>query len=142
MNRCAEWGLLRFRILRTDLSWFRLQFCNTQQVVGGPGKVSLLLDTGEAFETGLSQPGDGLEPAKDFIDSFALTLTDQVRSADRRQQSGVHCRRRDLRDAESGLARGAWRTGQGSGMAGIAGAAGFAAVCRGRAERAGLETAI
>src|SRR5713101_33 len=52
----------------------RTQFRHANEVVSGDCEVSAQLGARFADESGFSEVGDGLEPAKDLFDAFALAL--------------------------------------------------------------------
>src|SRR2546425_694166 len=54
------------------LGW--TQFRHANEVVSGDCEVSAQLGARSADESGFSEVGDGLEPAKDLFDAFALAL--------------------------------------------------------------------
>src|SRR5271163_186021 len=56
----------------------RREVAHPNQIVGGKGQSEYPIDSQESAMTGLAQPGDGLEPAKDFFHAFALLLTNRV----------------------------------------------------------------
>jgi hypothetical protein len=53
----------------------RREVAHPKQIVGGEGQSEYPIDSQESAMTGLAQPGDGLEPAKDFFHEFAFLLT-------------------------------------------------------------------
>ena len=54
------------------------QVAHSHQVVDRQGEGEHPLDSSHSAVTGLAQTGDGLEPAEDLFDPFALLLTDGV----------------------------------------------------------------
>src|SRR5271169_347289 len=56
----------------------RREVAHPNQIVGGECQSEYPVDSQESAVTGLAQPGDGLEPAKDFFHTFTLLLTNLV----------------------------------------------------------------
>jgi hypothetical protein len=56
----------------------RRKVAHPNQIVGGECQSEYPVDSQESAVTRLAQPGDGLEPTKDFFYTFALLLTNRV----------------------------------------------------------------
>src|SRR5271170_4843223 len=56
----------------------RREVAHPNQIVGGECQSEYPVDSQESAVTGFAQPGDGLEPTKDFFHTFALLLTNRV----------------------------------------------------------------